>query len=293
MNTEKYKKLAKIYKALLDTYKKEVPNVEKITKAMVEHKIIANEDEIINDHIAFRTLGVPNLGIASLEKIFLHYGYTKRDYYSFEGKKLNAYWYAPPKPEFPRVFLSELRVSELSDVAKEVIYKYTSSVISDPIDTIDLNDVAAVNKFFVEPLWNLPTLKEYNTLLNESEYAAWTIYNRYYLNHYTISIHNLKGAYKSIEKFNEFIESLGITLNSSGGKIKVSKDGLLKQSSTMAELVLAKFSDTDKVMIPGSYVEFAERLPLPSSGNSEKISRREGFESANADKIFESTYIKK
>ena len=47
--------------------------------------------------------------------------------------------------------------------------------------------------------------------------------------------------------------------------------------------------------IAGSYVEFAERLPLPEFQGMPKnlLIRehlREGFESANADKIFESTY---
>jgi hypothetical protein len=52
----------------------------------------------------------------------------------------------------------------------------------------------------------LPTLEDYEllaggrsvfTLLplagaSESEYAAWTIYNRYYLNHFTIAVITLK-----------------------------------------------------------------------------------------------------
>ena len=47
--------------------------------------------------------------------------------------------------------------------------------------------------------------------------------------------------------------------------------------------------------IAGSYVEFAERLPLPHYAKlpKEKLTnshRREGFETGNADKIFESTF---
>ena len=47
--------------------------------------------------------------------------------------------------------------------------------------------------------------------------------------------------------------------------------------------------------IAGSYVEFAERLPLPQYTKlpKEKLTnshRREGFETGNADKIFESTF---
>jgi len=75
----------------------------------------------MNDHIAFRTLRVPHLGIASFEKIFLHHGYQKKDYYYFEGKKLNAYWYAPPSAAYPRIFISELIVDELSVQAQQII----------------------------------------------------------------------------------------------------------------------------------------------------------------------------
>ncbi|MEM9648382.1 MAG: DUF1338 family protein, partial [Bacteroidota bacterium] len=79
------------------------------------------------------------------------------------------------------------------------------------------------------------------------------------------------------------------------GKIKVSKDGLLKQSSSVAQMVEAEFALGKTANIAGSYVEFAERLPLPNfeSIPHNKLSRdqrREGFEAANADKIFESTY---
>lgn len=284
-----------ILAALFIPYRERVPNVEKISRAMIQNGMIQQQSEIINDHIAFRTLGLPNLGIDSFEKIFLHYGYVKRDCYYFEGKKLNAYWYSPPTENYPRIFMSELRVNDLSEQAQEIINHYTQHISSDPVDRLDLNDSKAVGDFFYDPLWNLPALTDYKILLEESEYAAWVIYNRYYLNHYTISVHNLPSDYNTVEKFNTFLESIGIVLNSSGGKIKVSKDGLLKQSSTVAEMIQAEFVNGEQYEIAGSYVEFAERLPLPQISNLEngtlsQVHRRDGFESANADKIFESTY---
>jgi len=295
MNFQENTALDEVLTALFLPYKKSVTDVEKITKAMVAANIIADENEIVNDHIAFRTLGVPNLGIASFEKIFLHYGYTKMDYYHFREKKLDAYWYAPPSPEYPRIFISELRVGDLSKEAQKVIGKYTADITVDPIDTFSLNDTKAVGNFFYEPLWQLPTLHDYQLLSKESEYAAWVIYNRYYLNHYTISVHELPEPYNSLEAFNVFLEDIGIVLNSSGGKIKTSKDGLLRQTSSVAKMVEATFANNEKMKISGSYVEFAERSILPEykSLAKEKIQRkhrREGFEAANADKIFESTY---
>ena len=285
-----------IFEALFTPYKTRVTDVKKISQAMIQKGMISSEEDIINDHIAFRSLGVPNLGIASLEKIFLHYGYTKKDHYFFEQKKLDAYWYAPPEDKYPRIFLSELRVKDLSKEAQDIISNYTKNISSDPINVLNLDDPKATGAFFEKPLWQLPTLTDYKKLQAESEYAAWVIYNRYYLNHYTISIHELPEPYKTLEGFNEFLESIGITLNTAGGKIKTSKDSLLKQSSTVAQMIEAKFAEDEKMKISGSYVEFAERLALPEFKNTphnllKRHQRRDGFEPTNADKIFESTYL--
>ena len=295
MNSASLERLDIILTNLLNPYLERVPDVKKIIDAMVTSGMINSADEIVNDHIAFRTLNVPNLGIQSLEKVFLHYGYQKMDAYHFSKKKLDAFWYAPPFEHLPRIFLSELRVNDLSDQAQKIIQKYTKHISEDPVDQLDLDDQEAISYFFDQSLWVLPTLEDYKLLLEESEYAAWVIYNRYYLNHFTISIHELDGGYRHLEQFNAFLESIGVQLNTAGGKIKSSHDELLKQSSTVAKMVLATFAEGKKMEIAGSYVEFAERLPLPAyrhlpKGELERRHRREGFEAGNADKIFESTY---
>src|SRR5690348_5405602 len=106
--------LDNVLSGLMSRYQQRVPDVLAIINAMVKENIIRHANDIENDHIAFRTMGVPHLGIQSLEKIFLHYGYQKRDYYHFHEKKLDAYWYAPPLSQCPRIFISELRVKDLS-----------------------------------------------------------------------------------------------------------------------------------------------------------------------------------
>lgn len=291
----KYATLDTFLNILFERYQNSVPAVKKITNALIEKGVVPSQDAIINDHIAFRTMGVPHLGIASFEKIFLHHGYKKRDYYYFEGKKLNAYWYEPPTEYYPRIFMSELLVDKLSKPTQDIIHKYTDGVNSDPVDDLNLDDGQEVGAFFHKPLWELPTKADYQALLNESEYAAWVIYNRYYLNHYTISVHALKEGYNTLEEFNNFVESLGIKLNNANGKIKVSGDGLLRQSSTVAQMHEVRFADDQEMEISGSYVEFAQRLVLPQyrdlpEDQIQSKHRRDGFETSNADRIFESTY---
>lgn len=286
-----------VLNGLMSRYQQRVPDVQGIINAMLDAGIIQSPTDIENDHIAFRTMGVPNLGLSSFEKIFLHYGYEKRDEYNFAEKKLTAFWYSPPGNgrNLPRIFASELRVHELSTTAQQVIHKYTNTITSDPVDALDLDDAAAVDQFLHQPLWQTPTLDDYLTLLNESEYAAWVIYNRYYLNHFTISVHNLKPDYNTIDGFVYFLEERGFRLNSAGGVIKVSPDGGLRQASTVAQLIDADFADSKTHRIAGSYVEFADRRVLPQFADLpanaiDRQHRREGFEAANADKIFESTF---
>ena len=287
--------LDKVLEGLMNRYKERVPDVSAIINAMIKESVIKDANEIENDHIAFRTMGVPFLGIQSLEKIFLHYGFKRMDHYFFPAKKLDAFWYTPPSPEYPRIFISELRVQDLSENAQHIIHSYTDEVTADPVDSINIDDANAVDNFLHSGLWQLPTLEDYLTLSKESEYAAWVIYNRYYLNHFTISVHNLKDGYNTIADFNAFLERNGFTLNDSGGKIKVSEDRSLLQSSTVAEMIEATFANGVKHRISGSYVEFAERKVLKqfenlSTSEIKRAHRREGFEANNADKIFESTY---
>lgn len=283
--TTKHQTLSIILSGLMQKYSTRVPAVQKIIAHMIKKNIISTKTDIINDHIAFRTFAHPHLGIKSLEKIFTYYGYEKRDYYEFKTKKLNAYWFSPPKDSInlPRLFISECKLNELSTQIQTIIHKYLKDITADPVDTLNLDNGHDVDAFLHKSLWKQPSWEDYQNVLAESEYAAWVLYNRYYLNHFTITIQKLKENYNTIETFNAFLESIGIKLNEAGGKIKVSQDKKLRQSSTVAETVSTLFThkngDQHYHDIAGSYVEFAER-----------IDNRDGFEVGNADKIFESTY---
>ncbi len=288
--------LDEILEGLMRRYSKRVPEVNLVTEALIEKGVVKSQSEISNDHIAFRTMGVKQLGIQSFEKIFLYHGYIPKDEFFFEGKRLNARWYAPPKPKYPRIFISELIVDDMPKEIQRIINSYLDEVKADPVEKLDLENASQVDAFLHQALWRLPSWYDFTQLQRVSEYAAWVIYNRYYLNHYTISVHDLQNGYNTIIDFNRFLESIGVVLNDSGGKIKVSKDKLLLQSSTVSSMVEAEFQEGVKKMIPGSYVEFCERKVLPEfksliGKQIQRKHRRDGFETGNADKIFESTYL--
>eukprot|EP00271_Cylindrocystis_brebissonii_P012365 TRINITY_DN3079_c0_g1_i1.p1 TRINITY_DN3079_c0_g1~~TRINITY_DN3079_c0_g1_i1.p1 ORF type:complete len:307 (+),score=41.04 TRINITY_DN3079_c0_g1_i1:361-1281(+) len=254
------------------------------------------------DHFAFRTFGLNGFGIDSLSRVFLDFGYVKRDELRFASKKLTAYWFAPPNedtfdPEgdevdgpLPRVFISEINVNELSKEAQTVIGKYTSEAGPSAASHAALSSVAGCLP------WSLPSLADFKLLARESEYAAWTLVNGYALNHATVAVHRLQEEdLRDLNKVNFHLQESGLVLNSEGGIVKVSPDGGLLQSSTMASCIPFSFREKETIHVPGSYVEFAQREVLPEFAHLQphevrEEHRRDGFEVANADKIFESTY---
>ncbi|EXB63816.1 hypothetical protein L484_021088 [Morus notabilis] len=268
-------------------------------KAILELVHSAEHGRICYDHFAFRTFGVNGYGIDSLASFFLDFGYTLRDELRFPAKKLKALWFSPPKNAItedgsgisgplPRVFISELLVDQMSPEAQRIITKYTGL-------SGTANKHAALASALGSLTWEKPLYSEFQQLARESEYAAWTLVNGYALNHVTISAHQLKSHLRNIKSLDQFIEENGFKLNSEGGILKVSPDGLLLQSSTVADSTSFTFSDGTTESVPCSYIEFAERLVLPQFNNLpekevKEHHRRDGFEVGNADKIFESTY---
>ena len=76
--------------------------------------------------------------------------------------------------KYPRIFISELRVQDLSEASQQIIKKFTQFISSDPVDALDLDDAVQVGSFssaFVEFAYG----QEYESLASESEYAAWVI----------------------------------------------------------------------------------------------------------------------
>ncbi|TYG85460.1 hypothetical protein ES288_A13G056000v1 [Gossypium darwinii] len=273
-----------------------------------------DDEQICYDHLAFRTFGVNGYGINSLASLFLDYGYTPKEELRFPAKKLKALWFSPPNSSsqeggsgvngpLPRVFISELLVDQLSPRAQkdtqvfglEIRLKMLLKLLENtPKKSGSGNKYAALASALGSLTWEKPLYSEFQQLAGESEYAAWTLVNGYALNHVTISTHRLKSNLRNIKSLNEFIEKNGFKLNSDGGVLKVSPDGLLLQSSTVADSMPFSFSDGVDESVPCSYIEFAERLVLPqyknlSESEIKESHRRDGFEVGNADKIFEST----
>ncbi|MFD2436628.1 2-oxoadipate dioxygenase/decarboxylase family protein [Modicisalibacter luteus] len=108
--------LDQFFDNLWNDYTAMTPQAQRIHDAFVD----AGEN-IINDHVAFRTFDRGPITLADLEPHLLALGYTRYEPYDFAAKKLRAYGYLPPSPDQPRVFLSELKCDELSASAQRII----------------------------------------------------------------------------------------------------------------------------------------------------------------------------
>lgn len=241
-------------------------------------KVFESKGEtILNDHVAFRTFGLDPINIPALEKPLLDLGYSMLAPYRFEAKKLNAFGYTHPDEKLPRVFISALDCDAISDQARDIIQGLVSQ--------IDAAQVSTPGILWAGRLWEPIRYEDYQTLLQESEYAAWVAALGIRPNHFTIAINYLKTCH-SVEEVLQVVEAQGIAVNESGGRTKGSPEVLLEQGSSLADKMPVEFSGGETHEIPTCYYEFALRYPDKDG----KL--YQGFVAASADKIFESTHVK-
>jgi len=267
-------KLNSIFNRLWEDYSDFNPSTLKI------HNLFKSQGEnVINDHIAFRTLNDPRINIEVVAQKFLGLGYVPKGEYIFTDKHLFAKHYEHPGVEnAPRIFISQLVLEDVSP--------FIRNTYRDLLDKLPPEQFETDNLIFSGNIFNPLSIEVYNRFKEESEYAAWFYVFGFRANHFTVSVNALKKI-NSLEKVNQLLTDNGFTLNTSGGVIKGSQQDLLRQSSTMADIVNIRFSEGE-YKIPCCYYEFAQRYP----GDDGKLFS--GFVAKSADKIFESTdnYLK-
>lgn len=258
----------------------------------------------VNDHIAFRSFGLPGFGIPSIATPFLELGYKQVGEYYFEAKKLNAiHLEYVEDPTLPKIFISELMVERFSPWAQNFLRSHTRKVDNSfgrgviGLDSVNLNHFDSIRKAIDATFlhldstpWPWVKYEDYLKLKQESEYASWVAAFGNRVNHFTLASHHSK-VFASIEEINNAMLRVGVRLNDSGGLIKGSPEVRLEQSSTIADQVYWPFDGCLEV-IPYAFVEFAHRFAKdpeqPKPWKHEDLYH--GFEELNADKIFESTY---
>lgn len=250
---------------LWQSYREITPQVTAV------HALLAERGEnIVNDHVALRTFGLPPIDRLAMAKPFLERGFQPRDVYHFSEKHLHAQYYE--KPGQPKVFISELELDQLPVAAQQLVANLVAQLPDGFV--VDSGWVASGRVFRL-------TSAEYEALAQVSEYAAWVAAHGFRANHFTVSVGELKSV-AGIEGLVALLQQAGFALNDNGGVIKGGAEVYLAQVSTLADEVEVRFTDRT-LRIPSCYVEFAQRFELPLGG------RYEGFVPASADRIFEST----
>jgi hypothetical protein len=269
------------------------------------------QDEWIEDHVAFRTLPGEHTGSHVLQGVFEALGYTRKDDYHFEQKQLKAFWMCPPdihghtREASPKIFISELIPSRFSSEFQEIIRRLSSQVVASPLARINAlkikvlsGDTNAAEELVREctsllttlPSWSRPSVREYEVLKKESEYASWTMLFGHQINHFTVSVHLMK-SFSDIHSLAAYLEKdLKVPMNTSGGVVKGTPALLLEQISTMAVDLDYEFQE-GVAKVPYGFVEYAQRYPLAGKTHDGIWnSYYQGFVTSNADKIFESTF---
>lgn len=243
------------------------------TAIEIKKLLEAKSDQVINDHIALRTVRHGHAGISKLASVFEGFGYVDSGDYHFEEKKLFAKHFQHPDPKLPKVFISELKIEECSD--------YLQDILNDLLENFQGCD-GSLDSIHRGRSWEVD-YEVYQKLYAESEFAAWFYCHGFMPNHFTVFINSLSFV-NSVEELNAVLSKQGFRMNESGGLVKGGSDVCLAQSSTMAAKVKVEFTQGEKE-VPGCYMEFAKRFPLPSG------ELYQGFVASSADKIFESTNV--
>lgn len=294
--------LGRVFDSLWETYRRRVAYV-----AVYEQVIAAAGATFFNDHIAFRTFAgqFPQTGIASISRVFEALGYRAAGSYHFEDKQLSAIHFQHANPRLPKLFISELKVWELPEPAREMIDRTirshrapVSESLLAALCQLDQNPapadelLPAVVSIFEELPWLLPRQEDVIAVNSVSQYAAWVLVHGYNVNHFT-SLINSHGvpALDDLEKTIAALQKAGVPMKA---EIEGERGSKLRQSATEAvKITVQALSAGEPVDFPWSYAyfELAQRDEQvdPKTGQRHRF---EGFLGPQATNLFEMTRVK-
>lgn len=251
-----------------------------------------------NDHLAFRTFATQSRwsGIAAISRPFEALGYRPAGVYDFPDKHLTSIHFAPPAAKLPKIFISELRIWELSPKAQKIILRSTAKTQPGLSDR-ELDGLANLTKLsprLREKLlsrwaaqfarcWPAPKESDAKALERESQFGAWTLLHGHTVNHFTAAVHAHEVAsLNSIEKTIAALQAAGVPMKPEIEGVPGSK---LRQSSTLAVVIPVEMRTGSRIIKKPwtyAYFELAER-PLIDGR------RFEGFLGGQATNLFEMT----
>jgi 2-oxoadipate dioxygenase/decarboxylase len=263
--------------------------------------------KIVIDHIAFRTFnahsGEQPEGIRAIRHILNFLDYKPASKYSFPKKKLNAVHFEHPDEMFPKIFVSQLEVSELPEWAQQIINNAihnTTYLLSDKsielLRILEQKEVLPIEaagylvddlvKYFRRP-WNIPLKEDVLKINDISQYGAWVLLHRNSVNHFAAFVN-----YQDVKEWPD-LETTSNALASAGVPMKNEIEGepgsKLRQSATLAvkeEVNVKGEIGFEKMLWTYAYLELTQRNYILENGTQKLFS---GFLGAQARHLFDLT----
>ncbi len=195
-----------------------------------------------NDHVAFRSLGRPGGGIALFRRVFEPLGWRPAGAYSFPDARLDAIYLAHPEG-LPRVFLSELRATELSPAAQALLARLPADPEPPPAGA----PPEALAAWFAAP--PPPSAAALLALEKESQYGAWLLAFGRKVNHFT-------GAVDDIDAWVARMREAGVGMKAD---IEGAPGTALRQTATQAHPLPVALAEGGSRPWPYAYFEIAQR----------------------------------
>lgn len=283
--------------------------LRRVSYAQTYSTLVTNKGgKVVNDHIALRTLnthtGEQPEGIEAIRHILNYLEYKQVGKYKFKKKKLNAIHFEHPNRLFPKIFVSQLEVSELPDWAQKMIKETvadTPYLLSDK--SIELLNVLKENRSlpkeaadllileltgYFQRAWDIPSKEVVLKLNDVSQYAAWVLLHGNSVNHFSAFVN-----YQEVPEWPD-IASTCKGLETAGVQMKQDIEGIigskLQQTATQAvkEMVevINQEGEIEKIKWTYAYYELAQRGLVEENGEMKLFS---GFLGEQADHLFDMT----
>jgi hypothetical protein len=282
--------------------------VERVPYAKLYADMVTGKGgKIVIDHIAFRTFnthcGEQPEGIRAIKHILNYLEYKQVTKYSFPKKKLNAVHFEHPDEMLPKIFVSQLEVSELPGWSQSMINKMvhnTSYLLSDK--SIELLGILEENgslpseaaEYLVNDLvhyfrrpWNIPLKDDVLKINDVSQYGAWVFLHGNSVNHFAalVNFQDVK-EWPDLETTCEALAAAGIPMKD---EIEGEKGSKLRQSATLAvkeEVKIKSENGFEKMIWTYAYFELVQRNYIEENGVQKLFS---GFLGEQANHLFDLT----
>lgn len=263
--------------------------------------------QFVNDHIALRTFASqqPQTGISSISRPLEALGYRPAGVYHFEDKHLNAVHYQHRNAALPKIFISELKIWELSLASRQLIHGVLGSH-RPPLAEDILHELTGLPEQvarrealmgqmvaqFHELPWDVPERSDVERLNAESQYAAWVLVHGYNVNHFTALVNS-----HQVPSLDDLEKTVG-ALRARGVPMKADIEGVagskLRQTATEAVHIDVNVREGGRLTVcpwTYAYFELAERGIVEDPETGEHV-RFEGFLGPQATQLFEMTRVK-